>query len=252
MEINGRNALVTGGAARVGAAISRTLAAHGANVFVHYNRSSGAAEELKADLEGLGGRIAIGSHDLSDPTTARDLVEQATEALGPISILVNSASGFPADNISDITVDQWHDTSNLTLGSPLFLSQAFADLLPSDMSGAIVNLTDVKTISPYREHLSYMLAKGGVDTLTRATALSLAPRIRVNALALGVVLPPPGEGEEYVNALAAKLPLAHAGGPQVVADAVVFLATNDFITGEIVRLDGGGHLGQRQEENNDA
>jgi NAD(P)-dependent dehydrogenase (short-subunit alcohol dehydrogenase family) len=243
MEINGRSALVTGGAVRLGETISRTLAAHGANVFIHYNRSSGPAEDLKHELEGLGGTVAVGAGDLSDPATARDLIDDATSALGPISILVNSASGFPTDTVADITVDQWRDTADLTLGSPLFLTQAFADALPSDMSGAIVNLTDVKTITPYRKHLSYMLAKGGIDTLTRATALSLAPRIRVNALALGVILPPPGEGEEYLNALAAELPLERSGGSQVVADAVAFLASNDFITGEIIRLDGGEHLG---------
>jgi NAD(P)-dependent dehydrogenase (short-subunit alcohol dehydrogenase family) len=242
MDITGRNALVTGGAVRLGRAITRELAVQGANVFIHYNRSSDSAESLKDEVEQLGGRASIGSGDLSDPTTARDLVAAATSAIGPISILVNSASGFPTDTVSDITVDGWRETANLTLGSPLFLSQAFAELLPSDMSGAIVNLTDVKTITPYRKHLSYMLAKGGIDTLTRATALSLAPRIRVNALALGVILPPPGEGEEYLNALAADLPIQHAGGAQVVADAVVFLARNDFITGEVIRLDGGAHL----------
>ncbi len=242
MDISGRNALVTGGAVRLGGVITRELAAQGANVFIHYNRSSGPAEALKTAVEQLGVRASIGSGDLSDPTTARDLVAAATSAIGPISILVNSASGFPTDSISDITVEGWRETANLTLGSPLFLSQAFAELLPSDMSGAIVNLTDVKTITPYRKHLSYMLAKGGIDTLTRATALSLAPRIRVNALALGVILSPPGDGEEHLNALAAELPLEHAGGAQVVADAVVFLARNDFITGEIIRLDGGAHL----------
>lgn len=242
MEITGRNALVTGGAVRLGSAITRELAAQGANVFIHYNRSAGPAESLKDEVEQLGVVASIGSGDLSDPTAASELVAAAASAIGPVSILVNNASGFPTDSISDVTVDGWRDTANLTLGSPLFLSQAFAEQLPSDMSGAIVNLTDVKTITPYRKHLSYMLAKGGVDTLTRATALSLAPRIRVNALALGVILPPRGEGEKYLNDLAADLPLEHAGGAQVVADAVVFLARNDFITGEIIRLDGGAHL----------
>jgi NAD(P)-dependent dehydrogenase (short-subunit alcohol dehydrogenase family) len=103
-------------------------------------------------------------------------------------------------------------------------------------------VTDVKTMTPYRERFSYTIAKGGIDTFTRAAALALAPRIRVNAVALGVILPPPGEGEEYLEALAASLPLERAGGTGPVTDTVLFLLRNDFVTGEIVRVDGGAHL----------
>jgi NAD(P)-dependent dehydrogenase (short-subunit alcohol dehydrogenase family) len=211
-------------------------------VFVHYNRSAGPAEDVKASVEGMGRTAAIGSGDLGDPGTARTIVHDAAEALGTISILVNSASGFPEDSIEDISVDRWRSTADLTLGSPLFLTQAFADALPENERGVIVNVTDIKTERPYRRHLSYLLAKGGIDTLTKAAALALAPRIRVNAVALGVILPPPGEGEAYVEALAADLPLRRVGGADVVAETVLFLARNDFITGEIIRLDGGAHL----------
>lgn len=242
MDLAGRNAIVTGGAVRVGRAITLALAESGANVFVHYNRSSGPAEDVKASAEAMGRKAAIGPGDLGDPTTAKTIVCDATEALGTISILVNSASGFPEDSIEDISVDRWRSTADLTLGSPLFLTQAFADALPDDEQGAVVNVTDVKTERPYRKHLSYLLAKGGVDTLTKAAALALAPRIRVNAVALGVILPPPGEGDAYVEALAADLPLERVGGADVVAETVLFLARNDFITGEIIRLDGGAHL----------
>ena len=242
MDIQGRNALITGGAIRVGRAITEALAGAGANVFIHYNRSSGPADELAESLRSMGIRAVTGSSDLSDPTGAGALVEQATAALGPVSILVNSASGFPADTLGDVTPGGFRAAQDLTLGSPLFLTQAFADQLPDGLQGSVVNITDVKTMRPYREHFSYMLAKGGVDTLTRAAALSLAPRIRVNAVALGVILPPPGEGEDYVNALAADLPLGRVGGAAVVADTVLFLTRNDFVTGEIIRLDGGAHL----------
>jgi NAD(P)-dependent dehydrogenase (short-subunit alcohol dehydrogenase family) len=122
------------------------------------------------------------------------------------------------------------------------LIQAFAGQVPDDLGGAVVNITDVKTMRPYTKHLSYMLAKGGIDTLTRAAALALAPKVRVNAVALGVILPPSDEDDDYARNLAADLPLQRVGGAQVVADAVAFLCENDFITGEIVRVDGGGHL----------
>lgn len=242
MELEGRVAVVTGGAVRLGRAISLALADEGAAVFIHYNRSAGPAEALRDEIIAAGGVAAAGSGDLSDPRNAVEVIAEATEALGIVSLLVNSASGFPADTVTDVSVDAFHSTMNLTLGSPLFLTQAFAAQLPADRSGAVVNITDIKTMRPYREHISYVLAKGGIDTLTRASALALAPNIRVNAVALGVILPPPGEGEAYVNALASELPLRRVGGAQVVADAVVFLAKSDFITGEILHLDGGALL----------
>ena len=165
-----------------------------------------------------------------------------TTSIGPISILVNSASGFPADTVSDVTLDDWRRTLDLTLASPVFATQALATTLPDDLDGAVVNITDVRTHSPYREHFSYIVAKGGIDTFTRTSALQLAPRIRVNAVALGVILPPPGESDDYASRLAAELPLERVGGTAPVVAAVLSLLENDFVTGEIVRVDGGGHL----------
>ncbi len=242
MDLTGRNALITGGAVRVGRAITRALAAEGANVFVHYHSSAEPARTLHEEVLATGVRCASGQADLSDPSSTLGLMEQATEALGPISVLVNSASDFPRDSMATVAYEGFRAAQDLSLGTPLFLTQAFADLLPEGIEGAVVNVTDVKTERPYREHISYMLAKGGLDTLTKAAALALAPRIRVNAVALGVILPPPGEESQYVENLAEDLPLERIGGPEVVADAVVFLAKNDFITGEIVRIDGGAHL----------
>jgi NAD(P)-dependent dehydrogenase (short-subunit alcohol dehydrogenase family) len=241
MEIHGRNAVVTGGAVRVGRAIAIALAGAGANVFIHYNRSSGPAEKTAAECRELGVRAEIGSADLSDPRNAPSIVAQATEALGPASILVNSASAFPEDTLGDVTYDDWHQTHDLTLASPVFLTQAFAGALGEE-DGAVVNVTDVRTERPYVKHLSYMVAKGGLEAFTRAAALTLAPRIRVNAVALGVILPPPGEQDSYAERLAARLPLPRAGGTEPVAETVLFLLRNDFVTGEIVRVDGGGHL----------
>lgn len=242
MDITNHVAIVTGGATRVGRALTLALAAAGADVFVHYNSSAGPAEDTAADVASLGRRAATGAADLGDPGSASGLVAAATEALGPVSILVNSASGFPEDKLVDVTLDRWRSTLDLTLTSPVFLTQAFATALPDEQEGAVINVTDVKTMTPYRNHFSYMIAKGGLDTFTRAAALALAPRIRVNAVALGVILPPPGEDDDYVEKLAGSLPLKRVGGTEPVADAVVALIENDFITGEIVRLDGGAHL----------
>lgn len=242
MDLDGRTAVVTGGAVRVGAAICTELARRGAAVFIHYNRSAGPAEELRAQIVDAGGIAAIGSVDLSSPEAAPGLISAAAASLESPTILINSASAFPFDTINDVTLEGYRAAQDLTLVTPLMLTQAFAKQVPDDLGGAIVNVTDVKTTRPYRKHISYMLAKGGVDTLTRASAIALAPKIRVNAVALGLVLPPANEDDDYAEKLADELPLQRIGGAQVVADTVAFLCENDFITGEIVRVDGGGHL----------
>ena len=242
MDLRGRVAIVTGGGVRVGRAIALGLAGAGADVFVHYNRSASPAEETADAVRTLGVRAATGSVDLSDPSTSGDLIALAEQALGAPSILVNSASGFPADTISDVTLADWRRTLDLTLAAPIFATQAFANALPDDLDGSVVNITDVRTQNPYREHFSYIVAKGGIDTFTRTAALQLAPRIRVNAVALGVILPPPHEDDDYAIRLAAELPLERVGGTAPVVAAALALLENDFVTGEIIRVDGGGHL----------
>jgi NAD(P)-dependent dehydrogenase (short-subunit alcohol dehydrogenase family) len=242
MDLEGRVAVVTGAAVRVGRAIALGLADAGADVFVHYGQSQAAAEETAAEIEGLGVRAAVGSVDLSSPENAAKVIDLAEASLGPVSLLVNSASRFPVDTIQDVEPDAWQQTIDLTLSSPVFVTQAFAHRLAVRLDGAVVNVTDVRTTEPYRKHFSYIVAKGGIDTFTRAAALSLAPQIRVNAVALGVILPPPSQDTGYEERLAAGLPLARVGGTEPVVDTVLFLMRNDFVTGEIVRVDGGGHL----------
>ncbi|MGI9658179.1 MAG: SDR family oxidoreductase [Gaiellaceae bacterium] len=242
MMLTGRNALVTGGAHRLGAAIVRALAEAGANVFIHYFSSDGAAGALASELRDTGVGAAVGHADLCDVASAPDLVAQATAELGPISLLVNNASGFPEDTLADTTAEVWQTTLDCTLSAPVFLTQALASALPDDAPGSIVNITDARTRAPYAKHFSYAVAKGGLETFTRAAAVALGPRIRVNAVAPGVVLPPPGEGDDYVERLAQALPLRRAGGAEPVAHAVRSLLENDFITGEVVHVDGGGHL----------
>ena len=242
MDIRGRVAVVTGAGVRVGRAIALGLAEAGADVFVHYGRSRDAAEETASAAEAMGVRTAIGSVDLSDPEMAPEVIALAESALGPVSLLVNSASGFPVDTIEDVERDAWQRTLDLTLSSPVFVTKAFAERLPEDLDGAVVNVTDVKTTAPYRKHFSYIVARGGIDTFTGAAAVFLAPQIRVNAVALGLILPRATEDSTFEERLAARLPLARVGGTQPVVDTVLFLMRNDFITGEIVRVDGGGHL----------
>ena len=156
MEINNRVEVVTGGARRVGKAIALGLAAAGAQVFVHYNSSAGPAEETLAEIQASGGTGAIGAVNLGDPEVAPSLIGMATEALGTPSILVNSASGFATDTLADVTLDGWRRSQDLTLSSPVFLTQAFAAALGEGDQGAVINITDVRTLSPYQKHFSYV------------------------------------------------------------------------------------------------
>jgi len=130
----------------------------------------------------------------------------------------------------------------VNLRAPVFLTQALAKALPDGVVGSVVNLTDWRTARPYPDHFSYTVAKGGLDTFTIAGAAALAPDIRVNGVALGAILPPAGKDSAYLKDLAREIPLQRVGGTEPVAQAVLFLLRNHFITGEIIRLDGGAHL----------
>ncbi len=242
MDLQGKVALITGGAHRVGRALTLALAGAGCDVFVHYGSSGDAAEQTAADARSLGVRAATGSLDLASTGELAGLVDRAAEALGPVQVLINSASGFAEDTARDITPEGWGATIAVTLTAPIFLAQAMADALGDGVPGAVVNVTDWRTARPYPDHFGYTVAKGGLDAFTRAAAIGLAPGVRVNAVALGAILPPPGKDQSYLKDLAGDLPLRRAGNPQLVADAVLFLLRNDFVAGEIVRVAGAAHL----------
>ncbi len=235
-------AVVTGGARRIGRAITLALADAGCDVFIHYGRSADAAEETAAAARSLGVRAATGGADLGAADARGTLVAAAGSALGPVRILVNSASGFPEDTVRDVTAEGWRRTLAVSLDAPVFLTQAMARQLPEGMSGAVVNVTDWRTARPYPDHFSYTVAKGALDAFTRSAAVGLAPQVRVNAVALGAILAPPGRATDFMQQLARSIPLQRTGNPALVADAVLFLLRHDFVTGEILRLSGGAEL----------
>ena len=221
----------------MGKGIALALAGAGADLVLHYNRSAGPAEETAAEARSLGSSVELAQADLGNPDSIAGLLST------PVDILVNSAAGFPSDRLVEVSLDHWNRTLALNLTAPVFLTQAFARALPEERSGAVVNVTDWKTMRPYKgPRFSYTVAKGAFDTFTRVAASELAPRIRVNAVALGVVLPPADAEEGHAERLAAETPLKRVGGVEVVAEAVLHFIRNDFITGEIQRLDGGAHL----------
>jgi pteridine reductase len=238
-RLEGKNALVTGAARRIGRAIALALAREGANVAIHFEHSELEAAELAVEIKGLGVQAAELRANLSDPDELGGLVGRARIALGPLEILVNNAATYPSDSLETITLESLERNLELNAWAPLLLTRAFA---AQTERGQVVNLLDSRVAGFDRTHLAYILSKHVLSALTRATALELAPGIAVNGVAPGLILPPPGEGEEYVERLARTLPLERRGTAEEVAEAVLYLVTSGFVTGQTIYVDGGRHL----------
>lgn len=242
-QFKGRTALVTGAARRIGRVLAEKLAEHGASVVVHYRASGDEAAATVAAICEMGGEAWWLDGDLADPAVAAELVDRAAGTAGrPLDILVNNASIFEPGGLLDTTLDHWEANQAVNLRAPMQLAQAFARQLPEGRPGDIVNLNDFRGARPGADHFAYTISKVGLHGLTRSLALDLAPRIRVNELALGAVLAPAGASEEYVRTLRSEIPTGKFPSPHEVAHALVFLLENAAVTGQTVYLDGGRNL----------
>jgi len=237
------NALVTGAAKRIGRAIALDLAAAGWDLAVHYHKSADEAATAVHEIEALGRRAVAIKADLTREPEVAQIVPQATSALGPLSCLVNSASTFVMDDIRSMTRASWDSHMETNLRAPLVLSQAFAAQLPAGQTGAIVNMLDERVwkLTPY--FLSYTVAKCGLWTLTQTLALALAPRIRVNGIGPGPTLPSPRQTEAQFKAQWDSMPLKRGTTPVEICRAVRFILESPALTGQMIALDGGQHLG---------
>lgn len=244
MEIKGKTAVITGGAIRIGRAITLALAESECNVFIHYNRSAAPALETQQAAQALGVRAEIFSADLQEATAVQAIMRAATATFGQVDILINNAAIFPEeDSFTGTDLALWDELFAINLRAPFLLAQAFAAQLPPDRPGCIVNVLDARVQRPYPDHFVYRLSKGGLWQMTEMLAHELAPRITVNGVALGAILPPPGKGPEYLDNLAQeRIPLQRPGSPEVVAQNVLHLLRQDFLTGVILPLDGGEFL----------
>ncbi|HEY8378618.1 MAG TPA: glucose 1-dehydrogenase [Nannocystis sp.] len=242
MDLNGKVALVTGGARRVGRALSLALARAGADVVVNYFSSAEAAEQTVADIVALG-RRAIAIHgDVASKEVADMLVRRTAETFGRLDVLVNNASTFETAPILAITEEEWDRVLAVNLKGPFLLSQAAAPLLRRDGGGVIVNIADLSAFQPWPSYAHHSVSKAGLVHLTRVLALALAPDIRANCIAPGTVLPPEGYTEEELLQSIARAPLKKIGDPDDVARALLYLVESDFVTGEVVVVDGGRML----------
>ena len=242
MELKGKVALVTGGAVRLGRALAVALGEKGARVALHYGNSTADAGETAALIRRTGADVEIFQADLHDTPQAIRLVERAARHFGRIDILVNSAAIFQPGDLADTTEENWDAHFGINLKAPFFLCQAFARQLGPEAEGCIVNVADWRGVRPGSHHLAYTLTKAGIVTMTRSLAQALAPRVRVNAIAPGAILPPPGADDVYLERLATHIPLRRSGSPAEVTRALLYLLEAEFVTGEVLFVDGGERL----------
>jgi len=242
-----RAALVTGAAQRIGRAIALALAADGWAVAVHCRASRAAADALVAEIARGGGQAVALAADLADESAVAGLVPRAVAALGPLGCLVNNASSFENDTVATATRASWDEHIEVNLRAPLVLMQGFAAQLPEAASGAIINMLDqrVWSLTPY--FVSYTVSKAALWTLTQSMALALAPRIRVNGIGPGPTLPSPRQSEEQFARQCAAVPLRRGTSPEEIAAAVRFILAAPAMTGQMIALDGGQHLGWGQQ-----
>jgi NAD(P)-dependent dehydrogenase (short-subunit alcohol dehydrogenase family) len=239
-------ALVTGGALRIGRAIVLTLVRAGYAVAVHANRSLAEAKALCDDIARTGGRAGVVAADLADHDAVMRLVPASVAAVGRLTLLVNNASAFEPDEVGRLDRERFDRQLAVNLRAPVFLAEAFA--AQASPGAAIVNVLDQRVYRPGPRFFSYGIAKSALHVATTMLAQGLAPAVRVNAVAPGPTLPNLWHGDDAFRRRSAAMPLGHGASPQDVADAVLFLAQADNITGETIAVDGGQHIGWNSDE----
>ena len=247
MDIRGKTALVTGGAVRVGKAITLMLAGAGAHVAINYHSSAEAAQQTAAEAQALGVDALAVQCDVADPAAVQMMAQAVMARWGGVDILVNAASHFgkinvPAQGPDDL--EMWRRVTRITLDGAFYTSNAFAPAMLGRGEGVIVNIVDLSVWMPWPGFTAHAVGKAGLLALTHQLALELAPTVRVNAVAPGTVLPPPGMSESQEKALAARTLLGRLGSPEDAAAAVRYLIEAPYVTGATITVDGGEHLAQ--------
>jgi len=239
IDATGHSAIVTGAGRRLGKAFAEALADIGANVVVHYGRSSEEAEDVVDGLLARGVQSAAVQADLANPEEAAELVQRAEQAIGEIDLLVNNAAIFGPIEALDASIEDWQLHLNVNLTAPFLIAQQFVRSRVGK-PGSIVNLLDWRAMRPGADHFPYTISKAALAALTQGLAVSFAPSVRVNGLALGAILPPSdgGTGDPLEG-----VPSGRWGTIEEAIGALLFLLVGpEYVTGEILHVDGGRHL----------
>ncbi|MCQ3937339.1 MAG: short-chain dehydrogenase [Chloroflexi bacterium] len=237
-------ALVTGSAHRLGKAFALTLARMGCSIALHYHGSADEAQKTRAEIHALGAQTHLLQADLTDPAQISDLFTELDRILQDssllLSIVVNSAAIMPVGKPGDLSLADWNSALDLNLRAPFLIAQHAASRMTG--GGLIVNITDVGAQKAWSRYPSYTVSKAGLESLTRMLARALAPGIRVNAIAPGLVLPSEVVTPEQWNKLVEKLPLKRAARIEEITSSLEFLIKNEYITGQTIVVDGGYSL----------
>ena len=234
-------AIVTGGAVRLGKAIAISLAQKGYDILIHYNSSSGPAEETATEIRSIGVKCTTIQTNLSDYEQVTKLIATAKEIYPHLSLLVNSASGYTQARISETTEEIFDTQFGLNIKAPFFLAKAFKE---SINTGSIVNIIDNKSGFNQYQYAAYLLGKKSLLEFTKMAAREFAPEVRVNAVSPGVVLPAKTRSVEYIDWRVQAIPLKRMGSPMDIGAAVCFFAENEFVTGQHIAIDGGENIAQ--------
>jgi len=238
-----KTALITGGAARIGAQIVKTLHHNQFNIIIHCNQSKDKAQLLCDELNSIrANSVEIVSGNLNNI----DELDYLVSSVKSIDLLVNNASVFYPKSVEDSEMKDWDDVININLKAPFFLSKGLSKTL-SKNDGSIINIIDIHSERPLKKHAIYNISKAGLKMLTQTLAKELAPRIRVNGVSPGSILWPQDSAEiseDDKNLMLERIALHRQGSPQDIADTVLFLANSNYITGQIINIDGGRTLNQ--------
>ncbi len=237
--IKGKTALVTGASKRIGREISLELARAGVNVIIHYNHSVDEAKILCQELINLGVKAWVIKANFDIPLEYETLIERAIDLSNDLEFLINSASTFPVDDLKTLKLESLVSNLQVNAWAPFVLCQKFSEQVSK---GKIVNLLDSRITGFDWTHVGYILSKHLLTVLTEMMAIKYAPKILVNAVAPGLILPPPGKPMSYLEERVNPVPLHRHGQPQDIAEAVLYLLGAAFITGNIIYVDGGRHI----------
>lgn len=243
MDLNGKTALVTGGAVRLGKAISLALANNGCNLAIHYNSSKAEAEEVRQKTLEAGVKAEIFQFDLADYSKSDHLMDKINEKLGVVDILINNAGNYKKASGLKTSKDVLEKSFHVNLFAPWWLIKSFNKQLPEEIQGKIINICDAGIFQTATDHFAYRLTKKALYEMTKMFALELAPRITVNAIAPGIMMPLAGYEHIDMDELAErKIPLKRVGSSEIIAENVLHVLSQDFMTGSIIKIDGGENI----------
>lgn len=247
MKLEGKTALITGGARRVGRGITLSLAEAGANVVVNYNASADEAAQTAKDAEALGvGALAVQA-SVSNYAQVGAMVSQAVDRFGTIDVLVNNASTFLPDPLPTDDLTIWHKSIDTLVHGPFYCANLVAPVMLANQGGVIIGIGDLTAFEAWPGFVGHAVGKSTVLSLTRQLALELAPTIRANAVVLGPTLRPVNYDDATYQRVIDDTLLGRWGSPEEVAHVVKFLIEADYITGEIITIDGGQRLAHRKD-----